>query len=43
MGHAFGLAHNNSNVNSIMCQTSHSRAVQRVQQVDNDAVKSKYN
>lgn len=41
-GHAFGLAHNNSNVNSIMCQTSFGRVVQRVQKVDNDAILSKY-
>jgi len=43
MGHAFGLAHYNTNVNSIMCQTSYGRAVQRVQKCDNDAINAKYN
>ncbi len=42
MGHAFGLAHNNSNVNSIMCQTGYGRAVQTVQKVDNDALNILY-
>lgn len=42
MGHAFGLAHNNSNVNSIMCPTGSGRAVQTVQQVDNDALNNLY-
>ena len=41
-GHAFGLDHNNTNVNSIMCQTSYGRVVQKVQKVDNDAILSKY-
>lgn len=42
MGHAFGLAHNNSNPNSIMCQTRYGRAVQRVQRIDNDALNRLY-
>lgn len=42
MGHAFGLAHNNTNPNSIMCQTSSGRKVQRVQYVDNNAINKKY-
>ena len=42
MGHAFGLMHNNSNQNSIMCQTGYGRIVQRVQSVDNDAINRKY-
>ena len=42
MGHAFGLAHNNTNVNSIMCQTAYGRRVQRVQKTDNDAINRLY-
>lgn len=42
MGHAFGLAHNNTNPNSIMCQVGHGRAVQRVQRIDNDALNRLY-
>lgn len=41
-GHAFGLAHNNSNQNSIMCQLGYGRQVQRVQKIDNDAIVNKY-
>lgn len=42
MGHAFGLAHNNTNQDSIMCQVGSGRRVQRVQKVDNDALNSLY-
>ena len=42
MGHAFGLAHNNSNPYSIMCQTSSGRKVQSVQAIDDNAVNAKY-
>ena len=42
MGHAFGLAHNNTNTNSIMCQTKYGRIATRVQQVDNNALNSLY-
>lgn len=41
MGHAFGLAHWQSNPNSIMAQTS-VRVVQTVQSVDNQHLKEKY-
>lgn len=42
MGHAFGLAHYNSNPYSIMCQTSSGRKVQRVQKTDNDTINAIY-
>lgn len=42
MGHAFGLAHNNSNPYSVMCQLGEGRKVQRVQRVDNEPIKRKY-
>lgn len=45
MGHAFGLAHNNTNRQSIMCQTSapgSGRNVYTVQKVDSDAFNKKY-
>lgn len=42
MGHAFGLAHYNSNPNSIMCQASKGRNVQRVQKTDNDTINAIY-
>ena len=42
IGHALGLAHNNTNPNSIMCQTAAGRLVQTVQEVDNNALNSKY-
>lgn len=42
MGHALGLNENNTNPNSIMCQLGSGRTVQRVQQVDNNAVNRKY-
>ena len=42
MGHAFGLAHYNSNPNSIMCQASTGRNVQRVQKTDNDTINAIY-
>lgn len=42
IGHALGLAHNNTNPNSIMCQTAAGRLVQTVQGVDNNALNSKY-
>lgn len=42
MGHAFGLAHNNTNPNSIMCQLGYGRTATRIQKVDNDALNSLY-
>lgn len=42
MGHAFGLAHWNSNPYSIMCETGSGRIVQSVQLPDNDAIKTLY-
>jgi hypothetical protein len=42
IGHALGLAHYNSNPNSIMCQTSSGRVVQSVQKIDNDAINILY-
>lgn len=42
MGHAFGLAHYNSNKYSIMCQTGYGRIVQRVQKTDNDTINILY-
>jgi hypothetical protein len=42
MGHAFALAHNNTNPYSIMCQERSGRAVYTVQKVDNDAFNLKH-
>ena len=42
IGHTLGLAHNNSNPQSIMCQTGYGRSVQTVQQIDNTAVVNLY-
>lgn len=42
MGHAFGLAENNGNKYSIMCQVKAGRAVYTVQKPDNDALNSLY-
>ncbi len=42
IGHALGLKHNNTNTNSIMCQTGYGRAVQTVQEIDNTAVVNLY-
>ncbi len=42
IGHTLGLAHNNTNVNSIMCQTAYGRVVQTVQAIDNTAVVNLY-
>ena len=42
IGHALGLAHYNTNPDSIMCQTSEGRRVQTVQKCDNDAINYKY-
>ncbi len=42
VGHALGLAHDNNNIYSIMCQTGYGRAVQTVQKVDNDAINILY-
>jgi hypothetical protein len=42
MGHAFGLAHDQGNPYSIMCQTAAGRIVQSVQKVDNDAINILY-
>lgn len=41
-GHAWGLAHNNTNSNSVMCQLGSGRTVNTVQQVDNDAFNTLY-
>lgn len=41
-GHAWGLAHNQSNQYSVMCQLGFGRKVNTVQQVDNDAFNRKY-
>lgn len=41
-GHAFGLDHNDTNSNSIMCSMSHGRAVYKVQQVDQNAFNAKH-
>ena len=43
MGHAFGLAHYNSNPNgSIMCQLGYGRTANTVQLEDNQAINQKY-
>ncbi len=42
IGHTLGLRHNNTNQNSIMCQTAYGRKVQTVQKVDNTAVVNFY-
>lgn len=42
IGHNLGLKHNNTNVNSIMCQTQYNRAVETVQKTDNIAVVNLY-
>lgn len=42
MGHAFGLAHYNTNVYSVMCQTGYGRVAQRVQKTDNDTINILY-
>ncbi|MDF2557390.1 MAG: hypothetical protein K0R71_1218 [Bacillales bacterium] len=42
MGHAFGLKHNNTNQNSIMCESSSGRQVYTVQKVDNDSFRVKH-
>lgn len=41
-GHAWGLAHNQTNHNSVMCQLGSGRKVNTVQEVDNNAFNSKY-
>lgn len=41
-GHAWGLGHNNENVNSIMCSVGYGRVAQTVQQVDQDAFNRLY-
>lgn len=43
IGHAFGLDHQNENPNSIMCQMSVPRVVQRVGQVSHNAINTLYN
>jgi len=40
--HTLGLKYNNTNVNSIMCQTQYNRAVETVQKTDNKAVVNLY-
>lgn len=42
IGHTLGLDENNSNPNSIMCQTGSGRLVQTVQQIDNTTVVNIY-
>ena len=42
IGHALGLAHYNTNPDSIMCQTAYGRRAQTVQKCDNDAINYKY-
>lgn len=42
IGHVFGLAHNNSNPYSIMCQLSYGRKVRSISKTDNDAFNRKY-
>lgn len=42
MGHCFGLNENNTNQQSIMCQSGSGRAVTTVQQVDHDAFNLKH-
>jgi len=42
IGHCFGLDDNNSNTHSIMCQEGSGRAVNTVQQCDNDAFNLKH-
>lgn len=43
MGHAFGLAHYNTNPNgSIMCQLGYGRTAHTVQSEDNEAINAKY-
>ncbi|MBP0726707.1 matrixin family metalloprotease [Bacillus sp. RG28] len=42
MGHVFGLDHNDTNPNSIMCSAWAGRAVNTVQKVDNDAFNLKH-
>jgi hypothetical protein len=41
-GHAWGLAHNQTNPSSVMCQLGSGRKVNTVQEVDNNAFNSKY-
>lgn len=43
IGHAFGLNHQNNNINSIMCQTGYGRAVERVDQISHNAINTLYN
>lgn len=43
IGHAFGLNHQNDNVNSIMCQTGYGRVAQTVDQVSHNAINTLYN
>lgn len=43
MGHAFGLAHNNDNKFSIMCNGSQGRQIERVMPCDNNSINVKYN
>ncbi len=42
LGHAFGLAHQNSNVNSIMCEIAHYREVNKVDQTSHNAINTLY-
>ncbi|MBO5477937.1 MAG: hypothetical protein J6A15_09330 [Clostridia bacterium] len=43
LGHAFGLDHQNNNVNSIMCQVGNGRVVQTVDQTSHNAINTLYN
>lgn len=42
IGHAFGLAHNNSIPNSIMCPTGAGRTVNTIQLIDHNTLNSLY-
>lgn len=43
MGHCFGLAHNNSKPDSIMCQTAYGRSVNKAQKCDLKGINHLYN
>lgn len=43
IGHAFGLAHQNNNTHSIMCQKGHHRAVYLVDSTSHNAINTLYN
>ncbi len=43
LGHAFGLEHQNKNINSIMCQFSCGRKMHRVDEISHNAINTLYN